>query len=556
MPADIELVDARKKMFSFAKFMQPLYVWNWHHEVLANALDDFRTGKIKRLMVFMPPQHGKSEFTSRLFPSFCFGNNPDEKIILCSYSASLAKSLNRDIQQYIDTNNYSLLFPDTILPDVRDSKYTRTSERFDMVDYKGYLISVGVGGSMTGNRADKLIIDDPHKDREEACSPDLNEKVYTWYKDVAKTRTHNNSGILLIQTRWDTNDLAGRLLQRQEQAIKDGDEDADRWTVICFPAIKENNDNPQDPRQVGDALWPAWHNLRRLNDIRGESLRTFQSLYQQNPTPVQAGGECYRSFDYNRNTGHHNYDPTLPLHLSFDFNVNPYMSCTVWQIQNNVILSPAEGSSNTQPHSPLSTSPSPAERAGVRPLLLEEICLRSPHNTTTATCDYINTKYTHRHQSTTYIYGDPSGMKEDTRSEAGYNDFVIIKQELAALRPVLRISKKAPSVYMRISFMNALFAGTIKGLSISLDRKCQNTINDFLYIKEESNGTKQKTRSTDPVTGIVCEKYGHLSDATEYFICLAFHDHYTKFCNRGSSTITVVRHQPHENIRRNNRWYY
>ena len=427
---------ARFSMINFASYMQPTYLWNWHHHVLANALDDFKSGKIKRLMIFLPPQHGKSEFTSRLFPAFCLGHNPDEKIILGSYSASLAESMNRDVQKYMDTDEYKALFPGVSLPAKGSTgKYVRKAGRIDIDGRCGYFKTVGVGGSMTGTPADKLIIDDPHKDRESAKSPLISQKVYEWYLDVAKTRIHNDAGILLIQTRWDVDDLAGRLLRRMEQALEEGDTDADMWTVICFPAIKESDDNLEDKRAIGDALWPERHNLQRLRAIRSESLRTFQSLYQQNPMPVQAGGECYKSFHYNTNTGDYTYNPDIPLHISFDFNVNPYMSCTVWQIQNDNAV-----------------------------VLLEEMCLRSPLNTTQAVCRHIVDKYRHQHHSTAYIYGDPSGMKEDTRHEKGFNDYYIIRQELAVLKPTLRIAPKAPSVHLRISFMNALFAGTINGL--------------------------------------------------------------------------------------------
>ncbi len=509
---------ARFHMIDFAACLQPTYTWNWHHEILATALDDFRAGKIKRLMVFMPPQHGKSEFTSRLFPAFCFGHNPDQKIILGSYTASLAESMNRDVQKYMDTDEYKTLFPRTELPAKGSTgMYIRKAERFDIAGRKGYFKSVGVGGSMTGTPADMLIIDDPHKDRETAKNPLLSQKVYDWYMDVAKTRTHNDSGILLIQTRWDTDDLAGRLLKRMEQAIKDGDTDADVWTVICFPAIKESNDNLQDTREIGEALWPERHSLSRLRAIRNESLRTFQSLYQQNPMPVQVGGECYKSFNYNTNTGDYTYNPDLPLHFSFDFNMNPYMSCGIWQIVRETI----------------------GDKITEKAFLIEEVCLRSPDNTTRGICTYIRDKY-RQHTTTSYIYGDPNGMKQDTRTEKGYNDYFIIKQELAALKPTFRIATKAPSVHVRISFMNALFAKTINGLELGMDKKCTNTIADFLYIKEQSDGTKQKLKATDPITGITSEKYGHISDSAEYFICIAFATQYAKYQHGGKTAGLMV----------------
>ena len=138
-----------------------------------------------------------------------------------------------------------------------------------------------------------------------------------------------------------------------------------------------------------------------------------------------------------------------------------------------------------------------------------------------------------------YIYGDPSGRKQDTRLEQGHNDYTIIAHHLACFRPRFRLLSKAPSVYMRIMFMNALFAGNVKGLSISIDKAATHTIDDFLYIKEESDGTKQKLKETDPITNVVCEKLGHTSDSTEYFICSAFHNIYMQHLHNPSTPVTV-----------------
>lgn len=518
-----EQIMARRKMQNFATYMSPTYVLVWFHIILAQALDDFRLGKIKRLMVFMPPQHGKSELTSRLFPANCFGHNPSEKILLASYAASVAEKMNREIQNYMTSDEYHDLFPKTNLPKAgTGGKYVCNAEHFDIIDkdgkgQKGYLHVAGVGGGLTSMTADKLIIDDPHKDREQAKSATVSNGVWEWYTDVAKTRIHNDSGILLIQTRWDSEDLAGRLLKVQADAMERGDEDIERWTILCFPSIKISDDNPLDPRKVGDALWPQRHSLSRLREIRSTSPRTFQSLYQQDPQPVQAGGECYVDFDYNTNTGSYIYDPELPLHFSFDFNVNPYMTCTVNQIHKEMI--------------------------GDDPLYkivqIAEICARSPHNSTKGICRIIRDRYKMVHNSTTYIYGDPNGMKEDTRAEKGHNDYYIIKQELADFKPTLRVYSKAPSVWTRIQFMNALFANNIPGLQFHIDKRCANTIADYNYIKIDSDGTKKKEKALDQTTGVNSEKYGHPSDANEYFIPWAFDSQYMKY-QRGGKVADIV----------------
>ncbi len=408
--AEGKRIEARKRMIRFAGMMQPTYKWNWMHEKVANAIDDFIAGRIKRLMLFVPPQHGKSELVSRLLSPLALGVNPKEKILLASYASSLAESMNRDMQNFMGSDAYRELFPNIGLPKTGTGGIAVcNAERFDVIyrggkqDGKrtgGSVQIAGVSGGLTGKPADKIIIDDPHKDREDARN--LNHKVWEWYTGVVRTRCHNDTGILIVQTRWDVNDLAGRLLNNMHEAIKSGDENADMWTVICFPAIKENDGNPDDPRAVGEALWPERHNLKSLLSKRSESEGNFQSLYQQNPMPTQAGGECYKMFDIKTNTGDYTYDPELPLHFSFDFNVNPYMTCTVWQVHTDIV----------------------GNKIAYQ---IEEINLRSPQNTTQGICAYIRTKYGSRHLSTSYIYGDPNGMKRIRAPRRGI--MIIISSE-------------------------------------------------------------------------------------------------------------------------------
>lgn len=506
-------------MLEFAQYMRPQYVMNWHHKRLADALDRFFRGEIKRLMVFMPPQHAKSEFVSRLFPAYSLGHDPDKKIVLTSYASALAEKMNRDCQKVIDSEEYRYVFPQTQLQTTNtNGKYVRNAEIFEVVNYNGYLKTVGVGGSLTGTPADLLIIDDPHKDRKEAQSAMISQGVWDWYTDVAETRLHNNSGICLVQTRWAHDDLAGRILQNMYDSIERGDEDVEYWTVITIPAIKVNDDDPEDPRRIGEALWPERHSLRRLNLIRSKSLRTFQSLYQQDPQPVQAGGEAYKTFDYNTNCGDYTYDPTRPLHFSFDFNVNPGMTCGVYQIAQEKI----------------------GERTVFHAFKLADVFLRSPNNTTKGICRQLREMYGARHKSIVYIYGDPNGKREDTRSEKGKNDYTIIMQELANFRCGLRVFDKSPAVDMRIQFICSVLDDVDDHVKLHIDKKCKRTIDDLLYIKEESDGTKQKLKAVDPVTGITCEKYGHASDEMEYFMCAAFAQQYGLFLSGGKGIPMTV----------------
>lgn len=486
---------ARRNLLDFVLYNKPEYQVNWHHRLLCDYLDKFVRGEITRLMVFMPPQHGKSELVSRQLPAFILGRQPKTKIVLASYSADLASSFNRDCQRIMDSDTYHDVFPDTQLNSsnvvtVAKGNWLRNSDIFETVGYGGFLKTTGVGGSLTGTPADIAIIDDPVKDSIEAMSPTFQFRNWNWYNDVLYTRIHNGSRILITQTRWDVNDLSGKLLERMNQG-------GEQWTILCLPAVK-TDDNPQDPRQKGEALWESRHSIKKLMQVRAQSIRTFESLYQQDPKPTQVGGEFYKSFNVNRNTGDTAYNPELPLHLTFDFNVNPYMTCCVWQIN------------------------------GKNAVQLAEICTSSPHNTTKGVCNAFKAKFP-KHTAGTFIYGDPSGMKEDTRSEKGYNDYFIILKELADYKPSLRVQKQAPPVVMRANFINTIFEVGYMGVNILIDKNCHKTIADYSYLKEDSDGTKLKEKQKDPSTGVTSEKYGHTSDANDYFICMAFANEFARY---------------------------
>lgn len=273
------VVLARRNFADYVRYTLPRYSMQPFQAEICLKLDLFERGEVKKLMVFMPPQHGKSELTTRNFPAFLLGKDPERKIVVASYSATIASSFNRDIQRKIDTELYHDVFPETRLNDsnvvtVANGSALRNSEIFETVGYGGFVKTVGRGGALTGTPVDIGIIDDPLKDRAEAQSLTIRESLWSWYTDVFETRLHNGSQQLLIQTRWHEDDLAGRLLDRD-----------DDWTVILFPAIFEGALNDYDHREVGEALWPERHSLEKLERIRDHSPVTFNSLYQQDPKP-------------------------------------------------------------------------------------------------------------------------------------------------------------------------------------------------------------------------------------------------------------------------------
>lgn len=281
---------ARRGLCDFATATDSNYVVNWHHKVLCDYLDRFVQKKIKRLMVFMPPRHGKSELVSRKLPAFIFGRNPDAEIIATSYSADLAQRMNRDVQRIISNPAYTELFPGTTLSGqsnqiISGGSYIRNSDIFEIVGRRGVYRSAGVFGGITGMGGDYIIIDDPLKNREDSASEILRDKVWEWYTSTLYTRLEKDGSILLTMTRWHEDDLAGRLLRLME-----ADPAADQWTVLNFPAIAEVVRHPEDTRAEGEALWPMKYTVKQLEATKA-SIGTFDwnALYQQRPAPIEGG---------------------------------------------------------------------------------------------------------------------------------------------------------------------------------------------------------------------------------------------------------------------------
>ena len=219
-----QIFRARQSMANFALYVDEKYFMNWHHQLICDRLDKLIIHEIKRLMIFMPPRHGKSKLVSRKLPAYIFGKNPDAKIISASYSADLATAMNRDVQRIIDSERYNEIFPETTL-NGRNVKTVsggalRNSEKFEIVGHKGFYRSAGVDGGITGMGADFIIIDDPIKNRKDANSPTVRKNIFDWYTSTLYTRLEKNACILLTMTRWHEDDLAGRLLERAQKKFR------------------------------------------------------------------------------------------------------------------------------------------------------------------------------------------------------------------------------------------------------------------------------------------------------------------------------------------------
>lgn len=269
----MELLSRRKAragLLAFAEYTNPAYIPAPHHALIAEKLEAVERGEIKRLMITMPPRHGKSELASRRFPAWYIGRNPGKQIIAASYNSDLAADFGREVRNIVSSPEYNKLFSTTLAADSQAANRWHT-------DAGGMYVAAGVGTAITGRGADILLIDDPFKDREEADSEIRRGRVWDWYTSTAYTRLMPGGAVIVINTRWHDDDLSGRLLADQE----DG---GDQWDVLSLPAIQPD----------GSALWPAWYPLERLEQIRSVlPTRDWNSLYQQNPIPDD--GDYFKS---------------------------------------------------------------------------------------------------------------------------------------------------------------------------------------------------------------------------------------------------------------------
>jgi hypothetical protein len=299
---------ARKNFLAYCQYVDPRYETPAHIRLLAAKLQQVALfiasgGKrgIGRLMILMPPQHGKSQIASRNFPAWLLGILPDSHVILTSYGESLATTHSRFIRDQILTDEYQAIFgekSDKIMP-VELSSDSRSTESWDLArPYRGGVKAAGVGGGITGLPAHLFIVDDPFKNREEAESESRRELVDDWYKSSSRTRLRPNAAVVIFHTRWHPDDLAGRLMQRQVS-----DPLASQFEIICMPGLalerypadkaeqrKKMRDGVfvplADPlgRKPGQALCPSWYNEQFLASTKADiGAYDFEALYQQSP---------------------------------------------------------------------------------------------------------------------------------------------------------------------------------------------------------------------------------------------------------------------------------
>jgi predicted phage terminase large subunit-like protein len=258
---------AQKDFDKFVHEMWPGFVDGRHHRIMVKKFQEIAEGKVKRLIINVPPRHTKSEFASYMLPAWFLGKYPNKKIIQCSNTAELAVGFGRKVRNLVASEQYAKVFPNVHLRS--DSK---AAGRWS-TNANGEYFAIGVGGTVTGKGADLLIIDDPHSEQEAKLAqsnPEIFDQVYEWYTSGPRQRLQPGGAIVVVMTRWSKKDLTGRILQAAVE--KDGNDD---WEVIDFPAILPS----------GNPLWPQFWSLAELEALRSElPPAKWNAQYQQQPT--------------------------------------------------------------------------------------------------------------------------------------------------------------------------------------------------------------------------------------------------------------------------------
>ena len=298
---DAQLEIIRKQKIQNAKenycaYMQLVYHGRWkrarHLDLLCELLEDVERGDITRLIITMPPRHGKSMTVTESFPSWFIGRNPERRVIEVSYGSELAQRFGLHNRKKIEEFGQDIF-------GIKVSSENASKTNWGLDNYSGGMISAGIGGSITGQGADLLIIDDPIKNRKEAESQTYRDSIWLEWQDTLSSRLHPGGRVVIIMTRWHEDDLVGRLLGQ-----------SDVWKLINLPALAEASDILG--REEGQALWPEhefdekWAAREKAN--RG--TRSWESLFQGHPRPsdgnlfrqsmfrhFNVSGNCYKVAD-------------------------------------------------------------------------------------------------------------------------------------------------------------------------------------------------------------------------------------------------------------------
>lgn len=259
----LDRMQARETISGYIAYCELGIVPAKHHKLLLRQLTMIERGEAERVMVFMPPGSAKSTYASAIFPAWYLGRRPQNSIIACSHTQELADSFGRRVRNLFASAEHGEVFGVTVAQDSSAANRWSTTAG-------GEYFAIGVGGSVSGRRADLGIIDDPVKSRQAADSELERQRTWDWYVHDFLPRLKPGAAQILVMTRWHDDDLAGRLLERERH----------RWRIIELPMEAMTGDLLG--REPGERLWPDWF-TQDMVDAAKLDVRAWNALYQQQP---------------------------------------------------------------------------------------------------------------------------------------------------------------------------------------------------------------------------------------------------------------------------------
>lgn len=463
---------------------QPWYITP-HLKLLSQWIVEAVTGVRKRIIVNMPPRHGKSELISKWTPVYFLDNWPHLNVINCGYGNEFSMEWGRKTRDLVTEHKERLRFQLK-----QDSK---AADRWN-TNQGGGMKTAGIGGGITGRGAHLMVIDDPIKDDKEANSLHYRDYLYKWWRGTARTRLEPDAAVILCMTRWHDDDLAGRLIHESKKKSAE-----DQWQVLNLPAIAEEDDVLG--RIPGTALWPARYDIPALESLMADvGPENWAAQFQGHPANLVANGNVYKSFSKYRNVRPLAFDPRRPLVWSMDFNVDPM--CSVF----------------AQWHEETTRTTHLDNKMLIHVNVLGEMCL--PNSSTMEMCEeFVNRTAQYRAQLNgrpiqVRIYGDRSGQ---SRKTVGDTDYVAIREFFRShpgYSVTMHLSKANPAVKDRVNAVNAMCCNALGEVRTHFDPACEELIKDMLQVQWKRDSSGNTTGQIDKSD----QSRTHASDAYGYFI--------------------------------------
>ena len=487
------------------------FIVSEHHILICQALERVLRGEVTRLIINIAPRYGKTELAVKNFIAHGLSINPSAKFIHLTYAAKLALDNSEDSKDIVLNETYQHFF------DVRIKRDSKAKDKW-YTTAGGGVYAAATGGQVTGFGAGKvdeedddidstsmdefistieekegfsgaIIIDDPIKP-EDAFSEIKRNRINERFETTIRNRVNSRkTPIIIIQQRVHVNDLSGYLMEVEPS----------EWEVLKLPSLKDD----------GESLWPMKHTVEELLKLKRINEFVFESQYQQNPSKIKKGGEWLYNFNYNKHVKKLQYNKELPVHISLDSNVYPYIAITCWQILRE-------------------------EKITIRQI--HELPAIDPENTASkAGQKIIRWLQSLGYNSRVYMYGDKSTKNRNNIDDNSRSFFQIVMETIknAGFLTEDKILSAPPAGHAIGDFVNAILSNELDFGQIEINQSCLHSITDYQNVKKDENGNILKVRiKHQNVEGATYEKDGHLTDTFKDFIIQAFHAEYVKFSSK------------------------